>query len=169
MCIFTLFSLVNLALLANTINLHFEVFKLLFNCIVQPRLHAKKGVKDLHILFCHEGDIRPGETFQPMHVSKNENWLVHKASIPAKKQKASSLSCKKPLKIPATNISKFFTVEEKPFANPSSQKKPNETFSSAASLAAHKLKQTISANQSFQKKSESVPSATLSVAHSHKL
>ena len=92
------------------------------------------------------------------------------ASIPAKKQKASSLACKKPLKIPATNISKFFTVEEKPFANPSSQKKPNETFSSAASLAAHKLKQTISANQSFQKKSnESVPSATLFVAHSHKL
>ena len=42
-------------------------FKLLFNCIVQPRLHAKKSVKDLHIFFCHEGDIRPRETFQPNH------------------------------------------------------------------------------------------------------
>ena len=77
------------------------------------------------------------------------------------------------MKIPARNISNFFTVEEKPFAKSSSQKKPNETFSSAASLAVHKLKQTststISANQSFQKSNDSVPSATLSVAHSHKL
>ena len=156
-------------------------FKLLFNCIVQPRLHAKKSVKDLHILFCHEGDIRPGETFQPNHFVpllfharlQKRKLASSQTSIPAKKQKA-SLSCKKPLKIPARNISNFFTVEEKPFAKSSSQKKPNETFSSAASLAAHKLKQTststISANQSFQKKSnESVPSATLSVAHSHKL
>ena len=37
-------------------------FKLLFNRNVQFRLHAKKGdVKDLHVLFCREGDINPAE------------------------------------------------------------------------------------------------------------
>ena len=43
-------------------------FKLLFNRVIQPRLHAKKStVKDLRILFCYEGDVTPGEKFQPNH------------------------------------------------------------------------------------------------------
>ena len=149
-------------------------FKLLFNRKVQPRLHAKKGLKDLHILFCYEGDIRPGEKFQHNHfvpllfharLQKRKLVASSPLSIAAKKQKVSSLSSKKALKIPASEISNFFTVAEKLFANLPSQKKPNETFSSAASLAAHKLKQTstpmASANPSFQ---ESFPSP-LSVAH----
>jgi hypothetical protein len=72
--------------------------------------------------------------------------------------------------ITSGNISNFFNVAEEPFANPSSQKKPNETFSSATSLAAHKQKQistpTTSANPLVQKKpNESFSSATSSVAH----
>ena len=41
--------------------------KLLFNCNVQPRLHAEKGVRDFHILFCCDGNIKPGEAFQSNH------------------------------------------------------------------------------------------------------
>ena len=44
------------------------------------------------------------------------------------------------MKTPAGNISYFFKVAE-PFANLTSYNKPNETFSSAASLAAHEVKQ----------------------------
>ncbi|XP_028406782.1 52 kDa repressor of the inhibitor of the protein kinase-like [Dendronephthya gigantea] len=54
-------------------------------------------------------------------------------------------------------------VAEKPIANPTFQRKPNESFSSATSLAAHKLKQTssptTSATTSQKKPNESLSSA----------
>ena len=74
-------------------------FKLLFNRIVQPRLHA-----DLHVLVCREGDIRPGEKFQPNHyvpllfhprLQKRKLAASSQTLLPAKKQKVSSLSSKK--------------------------------------------------------------------------
>ena len=83
-------------------------FKLLFNRIVQPRLHADLHVlfchEDLHVLVCREGDIRPGEKFQPNHyvpllfhpcLQKRKLAASSQTLLPAKKQKVSSLSSKK--------------------------------------------------------------------------
>ena len=41
--------------------------KLLFNQFVEPRENAKHTGGDIHILFCHEGILGPGEVFQPNH------------------------------------------------------------------------------------------------------
>ena len=91
-------------------------FKLLFNRKVQPRLHTKKGLKDLHILFCYEGDIRPGEIFQhnhfvPLlfHVRLQKRKLVASSppSVAAKKQKVYSLSSKKAMKFLLVRFATF--------------------------------------------------------------
>ena len=41
--------------------------KLLFNQFVKSRENAKHTGGDIHILFCHEGILGPGEVFQPNH------------------------------------------------------------------------------------------------------
>ena len=44
-----------------------ERYKVLLNGPVKPRLPAKEPSDDLHILFCYESRIKPGDTFQPYH------------------------------------------------------------------------------------------------------
>ena len=41
--------------------------KLLFNQFVEPRENVKHTGGDIHILFCHEGILEPGEVFPPNH------------------------------------------------------------------------------------------------------
>ena len=42
-------------------------YKLLFNRLVLPRQIAQKSFDNIHILFCHDGHIKPGEVFQSNH------------------------------------------------------------------------------------------------------
>ena len=44
-----------------------ERYKVLLNGPVKPPLPAKEASDDLHILFCYEGRIKPGNTFKPNH------------------------------------------------------------------------------------------------------
>ena len=39
--------------------------KLMFNSLIHPRNPAKVFSDALHILFCHEGIVEPGESFHP--------------------------------------------------------------------------------------------------------
>ena len=41
--------------------------KLLFNSLIHPRYPAKVFSDALHILFCHGGIVKPGESFHPNH------------------------------------------------------------------------------------------------------
>jgi hypothetical protein len=72
---------------------------LFFNRLVQPRQNPQKGVDDIHILFCHEGVIKPGEAFQPNHFvpllfhSRKHKWKSSadsQISTVTKKQKMAS-------------------------------------------------------------------------------
>ena len=40
---------------------------MLFNQFVESRENAKHTADDIHILFCHEGILGPGEVFQSNH------------------------------------------------------------------------------------------------------
>ncbi|XP_046851773.1 uncharacterized protein LOC124445109 [Xenia sp. Carnegie-2017] len=99
--------------------------KLLFNRVIQPRLHTTRVEKEIHILFCHEGDIRTGESFQPNHfvpllfhasAHKRKSADITQATTSAKKRKVPSLFSKKVAKFPSGNIpiiSNSFTASEK--------------------------------------------------------
>jgi hypothetical protein len=41
--------------------------KLMFNSLIHPRNPSKISSDPLHILFCHEGIVKPGQSFQPNH------------------------------------------------------------------------------------------------------
>lgn len=118
--------------------------------MVQPRLTAKKDLDDLHILFCHEGTIKPGETFQPNHFvpllfhphqHKRKSAAASQASTASKKQKLCPILPRRASKKPDTSITQFFNVAEKPVVNPTSHKAHDESFSSATALGIHKLDQ----------------------------
>ena len=130
--------------------------KLLFNQFVQPRENAKRTENDIHILFCHEGILRPEEAFKPnhfvpllFHVSAQKRKIVvgaAKDSTVTKKAKPLAPISKpivsKPFK--PTNILNFFTVAETPKTHhskpvPIVKKAPNETFCSAAQLASYEV------------------------------
>ena len=42
-------------------------WKLLFNRQIRSRSPLRKGLDDLHILFCFEGEIKSGDTFKSNH------------------------------------------------------------------------------------------------------
>ena len=44
-----------------------EKFRLLFNCIIEPRHPVRPVYDDLNILFCYHGEVKAGETFTPNH------------------------------------------------------------------------------------------------------
>ena len=126
-------------------------YKLLFNRLIKPRQYTEKGSDDLHILFCYEGTIKPGETFQSNHFvpllfsshgQKRKSAADSTASIATKKRKVVSLLPKQTSK--QADISNFFIVAEQPepIVYSTTKKAPNETFSSAAALSAHNLDET---------------------------
>ena len=129
--------------------------KLLFNQFVEPSESAKDNRSDIHILFCHEGILEPGEVFQPNHfvpllfhvpVSGQKRKTINAAKDSTATKKAKPLPpvpkriVSKPSK--PSNILSFFTVGEtlKPHHSiPVVKKASNETFSSAAQLAIHEV------------------------------
>ena len=118
-------------------------YKLLYNRLVQPHQHVKKGVieDDFHILFCYEGTIKPGETFQHNHFAPlifHQHQEKRKSAV----QSRVSATTTKKQEVSSSTISDFFTLAPKIKGNttdPKSSKAPKETFSSSAQLAAHKL------------------------------
>ena len=42
-------------------------YRLFFNRLIKPRLPVETDLDDLHVLFCYEGSIKAGETFQSNH------------------------------------------------------------------------------------------------------
>ena len=121
--------------------------KLLFNRLVKPRQQSQKGMDDIHILFCHEGVIKPGETFRPnhfvlllfhVHEKKRKHATdVHVRSKAVKKQKVipTFILPKKSASTTDGNILNFFTVAEKQLTHQTIQRAPNESFSSPAAVA----------------------------------
>ena len=93
-------------------------FKLLFNRMIQPRLtlSPKKSIDNLHTLFCYEGTVASGRTFQSNHFVP---LLFHKQQLKRKPVAATSQTCTKKQKVSAippkkaTNITNFFNVAEK--------------------------------------------------------
>ena len=118
-------------------------YKLLYNRLVQPHQHVKKGVieDDFHILFCYEGTIKPGETFQHNHFAPlifHQHQEKRKSAV----QSRVSATTTKKEKVSSSTISDFFTLAPKIkgiTTDPKSSKAPKENFSSSAQLAAHKL------------------------------
>ena len=121
-------------------------YKLLFNRLVKPRQQSEKGMDDIHILFCHEGVIKPGETFQtnhfvPLLFHAHKKKCKHAADVQGskavKKQKVIPTFILPKTSAGTTdgNILNFFTVAEKQLTNPTFQRAPNESFSSPAALA----------------------------------
>ena len=93
----------------------------LFDGLIKPRQYTEKGSDDLHILFCYEGTIKPGETFQSDHFvsllfsshgQKRKSAANSTASIATKKRKLVSILPKQTSK--QSDISKFFIVAEQP-------------------------------------------------------
>lgn len=99
-----------------------ERYKLFFNRMIEPRLDVKKDLDDLHILFCREGTVNPGETFQPNHFvpllfhshqqKRTSAAILSKTSTATKRQKLCAILPKKASKKPHVNISHFFNVAE---------------------------------------------------------
>ena len=125
-------------------------YKLLFNRLIKPCQYPEKGSDDIHILFCYEGTIKPGETFQSNHFvpfpfssheQKRKSAADLTASIATKKRKLSILP-KQTSK--QADISNFFIVAEQPepIVYSTTKNASNETFSSAAALSAHSLDET---------------------------
>ncbi len=123
-------------------------YKLFFNGLIHPRQNARKGLYDIHVLFCHEGIIRPGETFQPnhfvpllFHSHKQKRKSAGDSKIPTvtKRRKLTPILPKKASNKVNANILNFFTTADNPtVVQQTRQKASNETFSSAAQHAAHK-------------------------------
>ena len=110
-----------------------DMYKLLFNRLVLPRQDAQKGVDNIHILFCRDGNINPGETFQSNHFvplllswQKQKRKSAELQTLVIKKQKLTSIlptagnknavlqvTIKASNKADA-NILNFFTVKENP-------------------------------------------------------
>ena len=112
--------------------------KLLFNSLIHPRDPAKIASDALHILFCHEGIVKPGQPFQPNHFVP---LVLYSSSLKRKCSSAtSSVASKKSklIKKEGGGISKFFAKEEKPVVSVCTHTKPtrapNESFSSKAAL-----------------------------------
>ena len=89
--------------------------KLMFNALINPRNPVKLcSDVPVHILFCHEGIVKPGEKFHPNHFVP----LVFYSSKFKRKclSATSAVSAKKPKfgKNTDGDISKFFSKEEKP-------------------------------------------------------
>jgi hypothetical protein len=162
---------------------------LFFNRLVQPRQNPQKGVDDIHILFCHEGVIKPGEAFQPNHFvpllfhSRKHKWKSSadsQISTVTKKQKMASFFPKQPVSkkqkltpiLPKkasykadANILNFFTIADKPtvVVNHACQKAPNETFSSATQLDTHKLDEFATPSSTSQHSSTKTQQSTTSL------
>jgi hypothetical protein len=86
--------------------------------MIQPRLtlSPKKSIDNLHTLFCYEGTVASGRTFQSNHFVP---LLFHKQQLKRKPVAATSQTCTKKQKVSAippkkaTNITNFFNVAEK--------------------------------------------------------
>ena len=90
--------------------------KLLFNRFVQPRDEQTHNVtgNDIHILFCRDGTIKPGEVFQPNHFVPllfHHISQKHKAVVDVK----GSAVTKKPKSLPS--FSEKVAKKSKPDAN----------------------------------------------------
>ncbi|XP_028417575.1 zinc finger MYM-type protein 1-like [Dendronephthya gigantea] len=111
--------------------------KLLFNRMIQPRLTPKKGLDDLHILFCYEGTVTAGKTIQPNHFVPlifHQQQLKRKSTaacpqVTAKKPRPTLIFQKK-VSNPPSNISKFFKVTEKSASKPKEQLNNNKPSTS---------------------------------------
>ena len=111
----------------------------MFNSLIHPRNPSKISSDALHILFCHEGIVNPGQSFQPNHFAP----LVFYSSK-HKRKCSSATTCSsvpsKKLKVAKKvdgDIFKFFQKEEKQAVVSvcTNTRAPNETFSSKAQLA----------------------------------
>lgn len=119
-----------------------ERYRLFLNCLVKPRLPTKHNFEDLHILFCFEGCIKPGDTFLPNHFVPllfYSNQLKRKLQVPESKSTTSKKKTptmpSKILKRSGANIKQFFSVSQPVHAQPTHQKPCNETFSSPAAAS----------------------------------
>lgn len=94
-------------------------FRNLLNREIAPRMHGS-GQGDIHILFCYEGVVIPGQPFKPNHFvplifhprkggGKRKGDSVTIGQAPKKAKSDQSLSLTKP----ATKISSFFNKIEK--------------------------------------------------------
>lgn len=111
----------------------------MFNSLIHPRNPSKISSDALHILFCHEGIVKPGQSFQPNHFAP----LVFYSSK-HKRKCSSATTCSsvpsKKLKVAKKvdgDIFKFFQKKEKRAVVSVciNTRAPNETFSSKAQLA----------------------------------
>ena len=83
--------------------------KLLFNHCIKPRQHNHKIDSDvIYLLFCFEGRVEPGKTFQPNHFVPLH---FHPPQLKRKSTAGSHGSTSKKLK--EASISHFFTVTGK--------------------------------------------------------
>ncbi|XP_046845620.1 uncharacterized protein LOC124439439 [Xenia sp. Carnegie-2017] len=113
--------------------------------VLAPLL-SQRGLDAINILFCHEGSVQPGETFQSNHFVPlifHAHRLKRKLSNSCTQSNSSSSTTEKrkfvkifPNIAPKTvDISNFFTSTNRPAAQPTFKRMPNESFSSAAALA----------------------------------
>ena len=96
-----------------------ERYKVFLNGIVKPRLPTKEALDDLHILFCYEGRIKPGDTFQPNHFVP---LLFYTNQHKRKLSGVQSSSSIKKTKI--SSIENFFTASKMPLSQPILNKAP---------------------------------------------
>ena len=128
LCIMGLASVLNRSIFTYYPDCGEQRSKLLFNRMIQPRLTPKEGLDDLHILFCYEGTVTAGKTFQPNHFVPllfHTQQLKRKSTAACPQASAKKLkpSCIFPKKAsnPPSNISKFFKVTEKSVLKPRAQ------------------------------------------------
>jgi hypothetical protein len=67
LCILGLVSVLNRTIFSYYSDCGAHRYKLSLNRMIRPRLTPKKGLDDLHILFCYEGTVTAGTTFQSNH------------------------------------------------------------------------------------------------------
>ncbi|CAB3995266.1 Hypothetical predicted protein [Paramuricea clavata] len=161
-------------------------YKLFFNRLVQPHQNPQKGLDDIHILFCNEDIIKPGEAFQPNHFvpllfhshkHKHKSSADSQVSTVTKKQKMAPIFPKQPITkkqkltpiLPKkasnkadANMLNFFTIADKPtvVVNPACQKAPNAT---STQLDAHKLDEIATPSSTSQHSSTKTQQSTTSV------
>ena len=106
-----------------------ERYKVFLNGLVKPRLPTKEALDDLHILFCYEGRIKPGDTFQPNHFVPLLFYTnQHKRKLSGVQSSSSSKKTK------SSSIENIFTASKMPLSQPILNKAHNEAFSSAAAF-----------------------------------
>ena len=118
-------------------------YKLLFNRLIKPRQHNHSIDLDaIHLLFCFEGRVEPGKTFQPNHFVP---LLFYPHQLKRKSSAGSYGSTSKKLK--EARISDFFTVTGKSTNNLISQKTPNESLALAPQPKSGSTNPSISGSQ----------------------